>query len=262
MDKSKYLCYTYYMIEEILTNLGLNDKETLVYLTILKNNELSASDIARKTKLKRTTSYAVLDNLIQKRLITKNPNKKVDSYIPLPTSNVAEMFASEERSLNRKKELAKRAALELSQFGSNAIFSIPKTTFIPEEDALDYLYENTEKWNESMAKYDKTLWGFSTPSYSDAFAEYVDWWSRKAENKLQLKLFSSSSKSLSDFSEKYKHRLIKKWPGKPFNTSMTIQGDYVLIESTGTKPFYLIEIYDKVLAENLREMFRTMWGIV
>lgn len=250
------------MIEEILINLGLNEKETLIYLTILKNQQLTASDIAKKTKLKRTTVYAVLDNLIQKRLITKNPNKKVDSYIPLPASNVAEMFVKEERELNKKKELAKRAATELSQFGSNAIFSIPKTTFVPEEDAIDYLYANTEKWNESMAKYDNILWGFTTPSYVKEFSEYVDWWSKKSEGKIKLQLFSANDKDLTDLSEKYSHRQIKKWVGKPFNTSMTVQGDYILIESTATRPIYLIEIYDRVLAENLREMFRVMWELL
>lgn len=167
------------MIEDLLMNLGLNEKETLIYITILKNQQLTASDIAKKTKFKRTTVYAVLDNLIQKKLITKNPNKKVDSYIPLPAENVSEMFVKEERELNKKKELAKRAAMELAQFGSNAVFSIPKTTFISEEDAVDYLYANTDKWNDSVKKYDGILWGFTTPSYVKEFSEYVDWWSKK-----------------------------------------------------------------------------------
>lgn len=250
------------MIEEILVNLGLNEKEALVYLALLKNQQLTASNIARKTKFKRTTVYAVLDNLLQKKLITKSPKNNVDLYIPLPTGNITEMFDREERELKKKKELAKRAAMELAQFGSNAIFSIPKTTFVPEEDSLDYLYSNTEKWNESMAKYDGILWGFTTPSYIKEFDEYVDWWSKKSEKQIKLQLFSEDSKDLEGLSEKYTHRQIKKWPGKPFGTSMTVQGDYILIESTATKPIYLIEIYDKVLAENLREMFKVMWGLM
>ena len=250
------------MIEELLVNLGLTDKETLIYLAILKNQQLTASDISKKTKLKRTTVYAALDNLIQKRLITKNTSKKVDAYIPLPASNIADMFTREERELNKKKELAKRAALELAQYGSNAIFSIPKTTFVPEEDAIDYLYANTQKWNDSMLKSDGILWGFTTPTYVKEFGEYVDWWSKKSEGKIKLQLFSADAKDLTELSEKYTHRQIKKWAGKPFNTSMTVQGDYILIESTATKPVYLIEIYDRVLAENLREMFRVMWGLI
>lgn len=251
------------MIEEILANLGLNEKEILIYLAILKQKELTASEIASKTKLKRTTVYAVLENLIEKRLITKQPGKKVDLFIPLPPVNILEMFTREERELNKKKELAKRASLELSQYGANAVFSIPKTTFIPEEAAMDYLYENTNKWVESMMKYDKTLWGFTTPAYSKEFEEYVDWWSKKTEKLLRLRLYSTVSNIENTFSKKYSHREIKKWPGqKPFNTSMTVQGDYVLIESTGSKPFYLIEIYDKVLAENLREMFKVMWELL
>lgn len=250
------------MIEELLGNLGLSHREVSVYLLLLKHKELTAVAIADKVHYKRPTVYMVLDSLIKRGLVTKHPGKKIDTFLPLPVSNLNNLYTKEERELRKRKELAKRAVLELEQFGSNAVFSIPRTTFVAEEDALDFLYRNTDKWNESMLQRDKTLWGFSTPSYAEAFGEYVEWWSKKAEGVITLKLFSNDSKPLTQLSEKYKHRLIKPWPGTPFSTSMTVQGDYVLIENTAAGPLYLIEIYDKVLAENLREMFRTMWQMV
>lgn len=249
------------MIAEILNNLGLNEKEVVVYLAVLKEGKITALHIANKTKLKRTTVYAILDRLVGKRLIIKRVDKKIDSYIPSPTENLREMFAKEESELFRKKELAKRASLELAQYGSNASFSIPKTTFVPEEDMENYLYDNTPKWNESMMKYDSTLWGFTTPTYVQEFSDYIEWWSRKSERSIALKLFSSNTQVEQDWSKKYPHRQMKFWPGKKFNTSLTVQGDYVVIENSA-KPFYLIDIYDKVLADNMREMFKVMWGLL
>lgn len=250
------------MIEEILLGLGLSEKEVLLYLTIIKAKQITAADIAKKTKLKRTTVYAVLDKLIVRRLIAKQPDKKVDVFYSLPTDSLNTIFAKDESALLKKKELAKRASLELAQFGANAIFSIPKTTFVPEEDFVDFSYANTEKWNKSMSQYDNTLWGFSTPTYIQEFTDYVEWWSKKAENIIKLKLFSAQTKSEVELSKKYPHREIKAWPGKKFDTSLTVQGDYVIIEHTNTRPFYLIEIFDKVLADNMREMFKVMWNLL
>lgn len=250
------------MIEDILASLGLSEKEVLLYLTVIKSKQITAAGIAKKTKLKRTTVYAVLDKLLARRLIAKKPETKIDTFYPLPTESFGTMFAKDESALLKKKELAKRASLELAQFGANAVFSIPKTTFVPEEDFVDFSYANTEKWNASMAQYDNTLWGFSTPTYIEEFTEYVEWWSKKTENTLNLKLFSARTKTELELSKKYPHREIKVWPGKKFDTSLTVQGDYVIIEHTNTQPFYLIEIFDKVLAENMREMFKVIWNLL
>lgn len=250
------------MIEDILVSLGLSEKEVLLYLTVIKSRQVTAAEIAKKTKLKRTTVYAVLDKLLDRRLIAKKPETKIDTFYPLPTENFGTMFAKDESVLLKKKELAKRASLELAQFGANAVFSIPKTTFVPEEDFVDFSYANTEKWNTSMAQYDNTLWGFSTPTYIEEFSEYVEWWSKMTENTLKLKLFSARTKTELDLSKKYPHREVKVWPGKKFDTSLTVQGDYVIIEHTNTRPFYLIEIFDKVLAENMREMFKVIWNLL
>lgn len=261
-DKLYNLCYNTIMIEEILNKIGLDEKEVIVYLSVLKYSKITASELTKKTKFKRTTIYAVLERLLDKKLIGKMPNKNIDVFFPLPTENINALFAKEESLLLKKKELAKRASLELSQFGSNAVFSIPKTTFVPEEDFVDFSYANTDKWNKSMQEYDSTLWGFSTPTYIEKMKEYVNWWSKKTEDTIRLKLFSAKTPSEVNLSKQYPHREIKLWPGKAFETSLTVQGDFVIIEHTNTQPFYLIEIFDKVLAENLREMFKVMWTLI
>ncbi|MBL8030800.1 MAG: hypothetical protein JNK33_00530 [Candidatus Doudnabacteria bacterium] len=248
------------MISEILLKLGLSEKEVRVYLALLEHGRLTASELARKTKIKRPTMYVILQALTVKHLIAKEPGKKVEVFIPMPPDSLKSLFTQEERELHKKKELAARATLELSQYGSNAVFSIPKVTFVPEEDMNEYLYANTPKWNESMLKYDGILWGFTTPSYVKVLAEYVDWWSEKTIGLIDLKLFSAPDDDQYAFSKKYKHREMKVWPGKNmFNTSLTVQGDFVVMEHTEVKPYYIIDVYDKVLAENLREMFQVLW---
>ena len=52
------------MQEKVLQEFGLNDKEAKIYLALLKEKSSTASRLAKKTKLNRTTAYLELDNLL------------------------------------------------------------------------------------------------------------------------------------------------------------------------------------------------------
>src|SRR5438876_11943306 len=58
-------------IIDFLKNLDLNDGEAKIYLTLLKTDALSVRELALKTKIKRTTAYLYIDQLIEKGLIIK-----------------------------------------------------------------------------------------------------------------------------------------------------------------------------------------------
>lgn len=62
-------------INRILENLGFSDNEAKVYLAALETGLSSAQDIADKAKLKRTTTYSVLDVLVRKGFILKTQKK-------------------------------------------------------------------------------------------------------------------------------------------------------------------------------------------
>lgn len=56
------------MDKEIFGQLGLNERETDIYITLLKEKEINASQIAKITKIHRTTVYLELEHLINKGL--------------------------------------------------------------------------------------------------------------------------------------------------------------------------------------------------
>ena len=62
-------------MKDTLKILGLNERESQVYLTLLKEQTSNASSLARLTKINRTTVYLELENLIKRGLVsfaTKN----------------------------------------------------------------------------------------------------------------------------------------------------------------------------------------------
>lgn len=58
------------MKEEILQEIGLNEKESKIYLTLLKEKSCTASKLAKLTKINRTTSYLELENLMNLGLVS------------------------------------------------------------------------------------------------------------------------------------------------------------------------------------------------
>ncbi len=63
---------------EILKDLGLKEKEAVIYIALLKEKIASASKLAKITKINRTTVYLELDNLIRLGLanyINKNSKR-------------------------------------------------------------------------------------------------------------------------------------------------------------------------------------------
>ncbi|MBP9821280.1 MAG: hypothetical protein KBC98_00110 [Candidatus Pacebacteria bacterium] len=72
------------MSEEItksLEKLGLNEKESRVYIAALKMGKFSVLALANKTGIKRSTCYLILDELVKKGLISTFPKAKKVLYV-------------------------------------------------------------------------------------------------------------------------------------------------------------------------------------
>lgn len=57
-------------MEEVLTQLGLTEKEVALYLLLLRKPHQTAQQLADQTKIQRTNAYRLLDNLLARELIS------------------------------------------------------------------------------------------------------------------------------------------------------------------------------------------------
>ena len=84
------------MIGKYLQDLGLNEKEAAVYLSLLSVDSSSVLDLATKTKIKRPTVYIVLESLVKKGLVSETTVGKKTHYQAEPPERL-ETFVEQRR---------------------------------------------------------------------------------------------------------------------------------------------------------------------
>jgi DNA-binding MarR family transcriptional regulator len=254
------------MINDHLKNLGLTDKEILVYLEVLKHGKASPSEVAKLTKINRTTVYSVAKELVKKGFLLEDLAGQTASFMAVAPQDLKFLIQKEEKQLAEKKQLLDQMILELQTFTKDAQYPIPKITFIQEDSLEDYLYKRSDEWHKSIMKHDGILWGFQDHTFADTYEKWINWeWQVGGPKNLHLKLFSNRS----DIEEKNKtkifadRRQIKYWSGpEQFTGTVWVHGDYLILVQTKTRPHYLVEIYDELLAKNMRQFFSGVWSAI
>ncbi len=253
------------MLQDLLERLGFSKKEILVYLTLVQRGRLTASELAATTQLNRTTVYGILSSLINKNVVIEDLAAATSAYLPAPVSSLVELFEKEEAQVRKQKELATRAATEISRLASNQSFQFAKITFIDEPDIESHLSNRTTRWCESMMAGDEVWRGFQDSRMLQQFPGYF----KKLYDQLLPKhvtqeLISEDMPAELEFEKNnYSQRQIKIWQhGYDFTYSTWVIGNYVIMAQVKDRPFYLIEMKDPALAKNLRDLFGGIWKML
>lgn len=251
------------MYQELLKQLGLNDKEITVYLTVLQQGKVTPADLAKLTGINRTTVYSIAKMLIQQGIITEDLGSPQRYLVALPPVDLARLVQNEERKLAEKKKIVTQAIEELQQFTKKTQYSIPKIVFIAQEQLEDYLYKRTPEWNRSSAETANTIcWGFQDTSFVVHYEDWIDWsWKVGNPKNLVWRLITNQADIEQAMKKKeYERRNIKFWDASTTFTATTwVCGDYLIMIMTSQRPHYLVEIHDAVLAHNMRELFKGIW---
>ena len=93
------------MHKKYLEYAGLSEKESDIYLMLLKTNALSAIDVSRKTSLKKSIVYIILESLVKKGLVREvTVGKRINYEAESP--DILRVFMQDKR--NRFEEEAQR----------------------------------------------------------------------------------------------------------------------------------------------------------
>lgn len=255
------------MIEETLKNLGLNEKETRVYLTVLEYKKITPSDVARITEINRTTVYSVAKELIKMGMIVEDRGGISRRLMAVPCEDIRDVTKQDELQLKEKNELLEQLLGEIQTHTKrDAGYSIPKITFIPGSEVKKHLRKKAYLWTASALERDGTWWGYQDETFTEHYNKWIDWyWSEVAPQECGLKLLSNESNIEKEMKKKKysDRRQIKFWKGtKKFTATTWAVGDYVMMITTNEKPHYLIQIHDTNLAHNMRELFKGIWETV
>lgn len=255
------------MIEEKLKTLGLTENEIKVYLCVLENTKITPSLVARKTGISRPTAYGVGKSLAEKGFIELDELSPTLYFLSLPPENLAKSVRKEKMDLEEKIKTAESLVSELTLVPRSKNYSVPKVKFIDENTLGDFLLANIKKWNDSVLQRDKTWWGVQDhtllENYDDVLKTFFKNLSKETSSRIitNIEGVPALKEVINDnYSEK---RNTKFWKAaEKIAVTQEVAGDYVLIINTRARPHYMIEIYDAVMAENLRQLFKGLWEML
>ncbi|NMB91900.1 hypothetical protein GYA37_03590 [candidate division WWE3 bacterium] len=137
------------LINEVLTQAGLDSKEASVYSTLLNNGGLTVLEIANKSEQKRTNLYNILEDLKQQNLVKEVKEGTTTKYFPQSPKEI-------EKLLERKSQMVHHAKLNYeilinslqSQF--TLIENKPLITYLEGIKGLHRLYEDINDTGEDI----------------------------------------------------------------------------------------------------------------
>ncbi len=123
-------------LEKILQGIGFRLPEARVYLATLELGEAIASDIAKKTKMKRPSVYVILRDLIRQGYISSYTRKKVTRFVAQDPQKI----------ITNAKDKAKKAESKLPELEAlykNEDASKPRIQYYEGIDGLIAIMEDT-----------------------------------------------------------------------------------------------------------------------
>lgn len=251
----------------VLEPLDLNKNETFLYKAVLKAGQLTPAEIAKLTNMKRPTAYNVGRSLVEKGLLVEDTTRRPAVFALADAEQVLTQISKEKKQLAEREQSYQKIAAEISKLTAGKEYVVPTVRFVEEHKIDDFMRKQSLIWDKNMLDIDeRTWWGFQDHTFVEHFGDWIAWYWKQSPQTIDLKLLSNGAKTEVDFARNNKHlerRVIKFWgEAASFYSTTWAIGDYIVMINTRTKPFYLVEIHDKLMAHDQREVFRNLWEMV
>jgi HTH-type transcriptional regulator, sugar sensing transcriptional regulator len=87
-------------INESLQELGLNPKESSIYLALLQSGQVGATRLGSLTGINRITTYGILESLKQKGFITTTKKEKKTEFSAIEPKKIQNIILQKQMTLN------------------------------------------------------------------------------------------------------------------------------------------------------------------
>ena len=235
-------------ITEVLNQIGLNQKESSVYLALLELGTADVSDIAKKAGIKRPTGYLILEDLKAKGMVSHVPAK-----IHLFTAESPEKLSGE---LYKKQELFKRFLPNILAL-YNAKKEKPQVRMYEGKEGISLVYDKIYKQN--------SVWFFGTTKEAQKYEPEGLWKFVKRTQEQNTEVRDLLTECEEDFAyakkagqgKNYHIRFLAKAGG--FLTDNAIFGDSVVFFSFHPQIF-AVEIQSREISSAVRVLFEFAWA--
>lgn len=131
-------------IEQLLSELGLSEKETAVYMSLLKLGIASASEIARESGVTRTHIYDIAESLRRRGVVTETTEANVRKFEALDQAGLLAHLSRRQKELERLSNKLRHASADfaaLRQKGTQR----PSVRFFEGPEGIKNIYEEIRR---------------------------------------------------------------------------------------------------------------------
>ncbi len=233
-----------------LESIGLNEKQAKTYIALVELGETTAYKIAKRSGIKRPTTYVILEELRKMGLVLKVPYAKNQIF---KAKEMAEFFAQqEEKILQARRVLPELLALAHKNTTTQTLLY---EGAIGIKDALAYKRDHVAN-KEMLSFYAKT--SENTIRIPEYYFEHNDLLFRQHTT---VRAIAPEDDSLRQFrkTDVRRNRKVKMFPTSIFSprTSVDIADTFVRILLHKDKQALVIE--NKDFADFMKQVFEIIW---
>ena len=234
-------------IRELLTSIGLTDKEIAIYLNIIRMQPSRAKDIALHSELTRPTTYDILNNLKEKNLIEEIEMKGIKYFHAKDPSALVQYIEGKAELFERYKKQAKNLLPELELLKHPEV-ERPEIHFLTPETALPDLYKLLKKSKNCKLFFD----------IKESNREVQRMLEKKEWKDIHFQILLPSSKENMEFKKNSKHNC-KLLQNPTQYTSDTFLFDEYMAIITYEPIIQIIVIKNRNISETHSHIFNSLW---
>lgn len=234
-----------------LTDLGLNRKQSEIYLALVELGRGTAYAIAKQAKVKRPNTYVILEELRLKGLVLRIPHEKNQVFV---AKDPNELFIEQEERIRKAKKVLPELLARSSSKNKKAI------TYLFEgmdgiEKALKYK-EESSAGKELLAFYAKADKGSkSIPKI------YYDHDKKLSDQKTKIRALAPKHNSLDIFRKRDSRpeRKTVEIPVSEFSPNVSVEIGDTFIKIFIHKEKQALIVENKDFSDLMRQVFELIW---
>lgn len=244
-------------IDKVLTDFGFSDKEIPVYLSLLELEVATASQIADRSDINRSTVYVVLESLQKRGLVsTQKEEESITKYTPAPPERLLQMAEEETKKYKNLIGQLHSVLPEIkSKYPGNK--QRPRVRLYEGKEGLISAYEDTLTSSEEILAF------ASIENMHKAIPGYFpDYYIRRANKGISIRSIHPDTEEARERekSNKKELRISALVPANRYSFSPEINVyDNKIVFMSFVEKFSLI-IESKEMTEAFKKVFELAWG--
>lgn len=239
-------------INTYLEKYGLSERESRVYIHLVKNIEDTILGISKSTNIPRASLYKIMEDLKDNHLVSKFRKNKTEFWVAENIKQLEQNLKAKEEALSHALPLLKNIAgsdfvnsesvrIFLGKEGMKVVFEDIITTLERQKEPFVYALSN-----EDLFQY--------LPRY------FPEWISRRQKNKTFAKLILNSNHR---YTQSGPHQEVRYLDQKYMvSGDMTIYGDKIAIFTVSENKITSLIIESLSIQNMILGMFKYMWDTI